>query len=161
MVFDISAYKNIYNKYEGEGNMEALILVLFLLIMILLGLEAYQVKRDRALLQHVVYVNGIRGKSTVTRMIAAGLKSGGLSLIHIFQMQRLLLLLHEAYQRPCAHPMRAGAPGPTARGRLFARELGRSLRWEKAVKNPVDKFCRMQYNISQLCSRPRCGARPH
>ena len=35
--------------------MEALILVLFLLIMILLGLEAYQVKRDRALLQHVVY----------------------------------------------------------------------------------------------------------
>ena len=60
--------------------MEALILVLFLLIMILLGLEAYQVKRDRALLQHVVYVNGIRGKSTVTRMIAAGLKSGGWSV---------------------------------------------------------------------------------
>ena len=80
MVFDIIAYKNIYNKYEGEGNMEALILVLFLLIMILLGLEAYQVKRDRALLQHVVYVNGIRGKSTVTRMIAAGLKSGGWSV---------------------------------------------------------------------------------
>ena len=78
MVFDIIAYKNIYNKYEGEGNMEALILVLFLLIMILLGLEAYQVKRDRALLQHVVY--GIRGKSTVTRMIAAGLKSGGWSV---------------------------------------------------------------------------------
>ena len=46
--------------------------------------------------------------------------------------------------------MRAGAPGPTARGRLFARELGRSLRWEKAVKNPVDKFCRMQYNISHI-----------
>ena len=66
MVFDIIAYKNIYNKYEGEGNMEALILVLFLLIMILLGLEAYQVKRDRALLQHVVYVNGIRGKSTAS-----------------------------------------------------------------------------------------------
>ena len=80
MGFDIIAYKNIYNKYEGEGNMEALILVLFLLIMILLGLEAYQVKRDRALLQHVVYVNGIRGKSTVTRMIAAGLKSGGWSV---------------------------------------------------------------------------------
>ena len=40
--------------------MEALILVLFLLIMILLGLEAYQVKRYRALLQHEVYVNGIR-----------------------------------------------------------------------------------------------------
>ena len=28
----------------------------------------------------------------------------------LFQMQRLLLLLHEAYQRPCTHPMRAGAP---------------------------------------------------
>ena len=59
------------------------------------------------------------------------------------------------------HINEGGRPRTDGPGAPFARELGRSLRWEKAVKNPVDKFCRMQYNISQLCSRPRCGARPH
>ena len=55
--------------------------------------------------------------------------------------------------------MRAGAPGPTARGRLFARELGRSLRWEKAVKNPVDKFCRMPVGVGHgRTSRGDSGA---
>ena len=39
--------------------------------------EAFQVRRDRKKLSHVIYVNGTRGKSTVTRMIAAGLKAGG------------------------------------------------------------------------------------
>lgn len=58
--------------------MEALILVLFLLIMILLGLEAYQVKRDRALLQHVVYVNGIQGKIHGDPNDRCGIKVWGL-----------------------------------------------------------------------------------
>ena len=39
--------------------------------------EALRARRDRAKLSHVIYVNGTRGKSTVTRMIAAGLKAGG------------------------------------------------------------------------------------
>jgi len=39
--------------------------------------EAHRAKKDRAKLSHVIYVNGTRGKSTVTRMIAAGLTAGG------------------------------------------------------------------------------------
>ena len=39
--------------------------------------EARRAKKDRAKLSHVIYVNGTRGKSTVTRMIAAGLTAGG------------------------------------------------------------------------------------
>lgn len=51
-----------------------------LLAVILAGLLAEQRRtlRDRAKLDHVVHVNGIRGKSTVTRLIAAGLQAGGL-----------------------------------------------------------------------------------
>lgn len=39
--------------------------------------EDRQVRSDRKKLKHVVYVNGIRGKSTVTRLIDAGLRAGG------------------------------------------------------------------------------------
>lgn len=50
-----------------------------LLAAILAGLLAEQRRtlHDRARLDHVVHVNGIRGKSTVTRLIAAGLRAGG------------------------------------------------------------------------------------
>jgi len=34
--------------------------------------------RDRAALKHVIHVNGIRGKSSVSRLIDAGLRAGGL-----------------------------------------------------------------------------------
>ena len=39
--------------------------------------EAFRVRADRKKLTHVIYVNGTRGKSTVTRMIAAGITAGG------------------------------------------------------------------------------------
>ena len=55
-----------------------------LVILILAGLyaaclstEALISRRDRKKLKHVIYVNGTRGKSTVTRMITAGLRAGG------------------------------------------------------------------------------------
>ena len=57
--------------------MEAVVLILFAVILIGLVLERRQVLKDRAGLEHVVYVNGIRGKSTVTRLIDAGLRAGG------------------------------------------------------------------------------------
>lgn len=55
------------------------VLVAGLLAVILAGLalEQRRALRDRAKLTHVVYVNGIRGKSTVTRLIDAGLRTGG------------------------------------------------------------------------------------
>ena len=47
------------------------------LILAYLALEQRRALRDRAKLTHVVHVNGIRGKSTVTRLIDAGLRAGG------------------------------------------------------------------------------------
>ena len=40
--------------------------------------ELRQARRNRASLRHVVHVNGIRGKSSVSRLIDAGLRAGGL-----------------------------------------------------------------------------------
>nr|MBQ6242606.1 poly-gamma-glutamate synthase PgsB [Lachnospiraceae bacterium] len=54
-----------------------IIVILFIGFLIYLIREAVTVRKARAKLTHVVYVNGTRGKSTVTRMIAAGLKAGG------------------------------------------------------------------------------------
>ena len=56
---------------------ELLILILSFALLLRLVWEAVVVHRDRRSLSHVVYVNGTRGKSTVTRMIAAGLTAGG------------------------------------------------------------------------------------
>ena len=60
--------------------MTAVVLVLTALCFGWLIWENLQVRRDRKKLAHVVYVNGIRGKSTVTRMIDAGLRAGGWSV---------------------------------------------------------------------------------
>ena len=56
---------------------ELLILILSALLLVRLVWEAVRARRDRKTLKHVIYVNGTRGKSTVTRMIAAGLTAGG------------------------------------------------------------------------------------
>lgn len=58
--------------------MTALILILALAWLFYLFREARQVRRARAALAHVVHVNGTRGKSTVSRLIEAGLRAGGL-----------------------------------------------------------------------------------
>jgi len=54
-----------------------LIWILCVVILALLVAEDRLARRDRAKLEHVIYVNGIRGKSTVTRLIDAGLRAGG------------------------------------------------------------------------------------
>ncbi len=56
---------------------ELLILILSTLLLARLVWEAIRARRDRKTLKHVIYVNGTRGKSTVTRMIVAGLTAGG------------------------------------------------------------------------------------
>ena len=60
--------------------MTALIACLLLICLTLLVLEARRAKADRAKLSHVIYVNGIRGKSTTTRLIEAGLREAGLKV---------------------------------------------------------------------------------
>ena len=46
-------------------------------ILTYLALEQRRALQNRKKLQHVIHVNGIRGKSTVTRLIDAGLRAGG------------------------------------------------------------------------------------
>ena len=43
-----------------------------------LWIEGRDAAKSRATLRHVVHVNGTRGKSTVCRLIEAGLRAGGL-----------------------------------------------------------------------------------
>lgn len=62
---------------EVGRRMTGLVLALLLGILAALAVEQRRVLRARKALSHVVYVNGIRGKSTVTRLIDAGLRGGG------------------------------------------------------------------------------------
>ncbi len=57
--------------------MEWIVIGLFAVIVAALVLEQRRVEKERAALEHVVYINGIRGKSTTTRLIEAGLRAGG------------------------------------------------------------------------------------
>lgn len=50
---------------------------LLVVILTYLALEQRRALQNRNKLQHVIHVNGIRGKSTVTRLIDAGLRAGG------------------------------------------------------------------------------------
>ena len=50
----------------------------FSLYLLYLLWEAYTVRIARRKLDHVIHVNGTRGKSTVSRLIEAGLRAGGL-----------------------------------------------------------------------------------
>ncbi|HWP52063.1 MAG TPA: poly-gamma-glutamate synthase PgsB [Clostridia bacterium] len=57
--------------------MQWLILMLTTAILVLLVVENVRAMRDRKALIHVIYVNGTRGKSSVSRLIDAGLRAGG------------------------------------------------------------------------------------
>ncbi len=54
------------------------VLILAAAWILYLALEAALLRRARGKLRHVVHVNGTRGKSSVSRMIAAGLSAGGI-----------------------------------------------------------------------------------
>lgn len=58
--------------------MTVCLIALLAAILVGLGLEKRRAREDRNRLEHVVHVNGIRGKSTVTRLIDAGLRAGGM-----------------------------------------------------------------------------------
>ncbi|MEG1849492.1 MAG: poly-gamma-glutamate synthase PgsB, partial [Oscillospiraceae bacterium] len=55
-----------------------LVFLLTAICLVCLAAEQVLAARHRRALGHVVYVNGTRGKSTVTRLIDAGLRAGGL-----------------------------------------------------------------------------------
>lgn len=67
------------SKYEERGDgLTAAIVLCTLIWLAYLVWEARRVRLARGKLLHVVHVNGTRGKSTVSRMIEAGLRAGGL-----------------------------------------------------------------------------------
>ena len=60
--------------------MTAGIIALTVLYLLYLAQEAYRLKKARAGIRHVIHVNGTRGKSTVARLIEAGVRAGGISV---------------------------------------------------------------------------------
>ena len=56
------------------------ILLLWLIWLAYLGVESAKARHSRDQLLHIIHVNGTRGKSTVSRLIAAGLRAGGISV---------------------------------------------------------------------------------
>lgn len=57
--------------------MKILIVCLTIALLGYLLWESIRAKRDRKKLKHIIYVNGTRGKSSVTRMIDGGLRAAG------------------------------------------------------------------------------------
>lgn len=55
--------------------------VLLVLFVILLFVEAWLLRRAKRSLTHIIHVNGTRGKSTVVRLIDAGLRAGGMRVV--------------------------------------------------------------------------------
>lgn len=58
--------------------MRSFIIMLGALFLIYLVIESLRVRQSRQTIEHIIHVNGTRGKSTVTRLIDAGLRAGGL-----------------------------------------------------------------------------------
>jgi poly-gamma-glutamate synthase PgsB/CapB len=57
--------------------MEKLIFILFIIYIIYLIFEKLILNKNRKKLKYIIHINGIRGKSTVCRLIDAGLRAGG------------------------------------------------------------------------------------
>jgi len=87
--------------------MTALIVCLLLLCLALLAAEDRRAKRDREKLAHVVYVNGIRGKSTTTRLIEAGLREGGYKVFSKTTGTLPMTIGVDGVERPLKRPGRA------------------------------------------------------
>lgn len=98
--------------------MTPLLLALLLLIVAALVLERRTARRDRAKLAHIVYVNGTRGKSTVTRLIDAGLRAGGLTVFCKTTGTLPMTIGVDGQQRPLA---RRGKPNIREQLRILHR----------------------------------------
>lgn len=57
--------------------MEIIIIILSLLYILYLFFEKINLDKNRKNLKYIIHINGIRGKSTVSRLIDAGLRAGG------------------------------------------------------------------------------------
>ena len=87
--------------------MAVIVAVLLAVILMYLVLERRRAMEDRARLAHVVHVNGIRGKSTVTRLIEAGLRAGGQAVFCKTTGTIPMTIGVDGVERPIRRPGRA------------------------------------------------------
>lgn len=66
----------VLQKYM-ERFMENIVIILSLFYIFYLLFEKINLDKKRRTLKYIIHINGIRGKSTVSRLIDAGLRAGG------------------------------------------------------------------------------------
>lgn len=116
----------------------ALIAVVLLgVILAYLALERHFALQNRNKLRHVVYVNGIRGKSSVTRLIDAGLRAGGLRVFCKTTGTVPMVIGTDGAARPLRRRGRANIREQLAVLRMAAREDARILVLECMAVDPA------------------------
>lgn len=82
------------------------------------SVEAYRLRRARRALPIRIHVNGSRGKSSVTRLIAAGLRESGLRTVAKATGSRARLILPDGREEPV---LRLGTPNIVEQVRILDR----------------------------------------
>ena len=110
---------------------------LLVVILTYLVLERRHALRDREKLQHVIHVNGIRGKSTVTRLIDAGLRAGGFRVFCKTTGTVPMMIGTDDTARPLHRRGRANIREQLGMLRLAAREGAQILVLECMAVDPA------------------------
>jgi len=84
-----------------------LLVILILGLLLLGGLEGLRHRRSLARIPIRIHVNGTRGKSSVTRLIAGGLRAGGISTCAKTTGTKACLILPDGAEYPIYRPSRA------------------------------------------------------
>ena len=111
--------------------------VLLVVILIYLALERRCALQNRNKLQHVIHVNGIRGKSTVTRLIDAGLRAGGFRVFCKTTGTIPMVIGTDATARPLPRRGRANIREQLDMLRLAAQEDAQILVLECMAVDPA------------------------
>jgi poly-gamma-glutamate synthase PgsB/CapB len=102
--------------------------------------EAKQARLSRAQLAHVIHVNGTRGKTTVTRLIAAGLRAGGLRVFCKTTGTVPMVIDTDNIERPIVRRGRSNIKEQLKVMREAAKQSADVLVVECMAVNPVLQF---------------------
>ena len=110
---------------------------LLVIILTYLVLERRYALQNRKKLRHVIHVNGIRGKSTVTRLIDAGLRAGGFRVFCKTTGTVPMMIETDGTARPLHRRGRANIREQLDMLRLAAREEAQILVLECMAVDPA------------------------
>ena len=110
---------------------------LLVIILTYLVLERRYALQNRKKLRHVIHVNGIRGKSTVTRLIDAGLRAGGFRVFCKTTGTVPMMIGTDGTARPLHRRGRANIREQLDMLRLAAREEAQILVLECMAVDPA------------------------